>query len=612
MDHFYKSTKKLLLAYYLLFFILIKGISLFSINSTNALSSESVAVQCAVSIPENISVINVFTTSITLQWDEIDGVAYTCKWRIDGTKDDWIDIVSYENQITLSGLEKSTTYEFRVRSDCVNEENSDLSMQSEFSESYIFITTEHDSYCMPKSNALNHYIVNFELGLIDNSSIFNELGYQNFSDIEMVLINGVSYDFSIKTLSNIVPSRSVKEIYIDLNHDRDFNDAGELVFNSKQGQNALPISESISLPDNYREGRTRMRIISRVFSGGFTQTPCNVESGETEDYGIVLVKMRRFPARAQEGDDLIFNVEIGINAPKDIMLRASTKHITTTSEDFVENEFEYSLGEGENWKKNNTDPNLLTIPAGYKKLKIKIATIEDDRFEPNDSLLLSLSTEVEKAEDSGAFVLGIIENDDNPPILSLKQNPKVTEGDLMVITAILDHQSELSVVINEVTLTPKSADASDYYQSTLCTPIIFEPGETIKTFTIQTNEDDIFETDQEFEISLSEVTNATIGLGTVTATIFDDDSPKGIFIYPIPFSNCLNIELPRRNPGYNPAPTQILIYKSNGEVVYSNNFPEHETFIRIYQYELKGIVSKVYFLRIKTPQWTVTYKILTK
>ena len=547
MNHIYKSTKKQLFAYSLLFFILAKGLTLFSslgryINDKDILLSGSDFTQCIASVPKNISDSITLSTSAILRWDKIDGTVYTCKWRKTGTEDDWIDLIVYENHIRLSGLKKSTEYEFRVRSNCINESDPDLSLESEFSESYLFRTTEHDSYCVPKSNAENHYIENFKLGVIDNSSSFDKSGYQDFSGIEMGLISGVSYNFSIKTLPNINPTTRTQEIYIDLNQDNDFYDDGELVFKSKPGQNAL-VAESISLPDHYKEGKTRMRVITRVLDDS-AHSPCDVELGESEDYTVNLIKRITLnslypnPNEAEEGDYLVFNAGLDTIAKEDIVIKVNVEHISTTLEDFV-NEIEYSLDSGESWNKSDEDTNSFIFPEGYKELKFRLATIEDNQFEPNDSLRITLTSEVAYLTIEQESVLGIIENDDDPPIISLKSNPEANEGDLITVTATLNHPSDLEVVINQVTLTPISADTLDYDENSITLPIIFEPGDTVKTFSIQTIEDRLVEDDETFTIELSDVSNATIDSTTVTtATILNDNLPPPILsLKPNPKAN---------------------------------------------------------------------------
>ena len=69
------------------------------------------------------------------------------------------------------------------------------------------------------------------------------------------------------------------------------------------------------------------------------------------------------------------------------------QHIKTTSEDFA-SEIEYSLDGGENWDKNDEDSSSFIFPKGYKELKFRFETIEDDLFEPNDSFRITLTSEI--------------------------------------------------------------------------------------------------------------------------------------------------------------------------------------------------------------------------
>ena len=79
-------------------------------------------------------------------------------------------------------------------------------------------------------------------------------------------------------------------IFIDLNQDGDFTDAGEKVYSNGGVDNidcvpATDVPVSLVIPANALNGTTRMRVINRELMDGNTITPCgNQYYGEVEDY----------------------------------------------------------------------------------------------------------------------------------------------------------------------------------------------------------------------------------------------------------------------------------------------------------------------------------------
>ena len=84
-------------------------------------------------------------------------------------------------------------------------------------------------------------------------------------------------------------------IFIDLNQDGDFVDAGEKVFSNGAASNIACVpatiqSVSLTIPANALNGQTRMRIINAESYSGDIITPClNPGYGETEDYLVTIV-----------------------------------------------------------------------------------------------------------------------------------------------------------------------------------------------------------------------------------------------------------------------------------------------------------------------------------
>jgi len=119
----------------------------------------------------------------------------------------------------------------------------------------------------------------------------NNNGYANFSNINTALEQGNTYNMS---LSPGFPNGQVYseywQVWIDLNQDGDFGDAGELLYNTT---NPTPntINTTISLPNTAVLGNTRLRVSMQYLWGSASPTTdCGgFTYGEVEDYSVTIV-----------------------------------------------------------------------------------------------------------------------------------------------------------------------------------------------------------------------------------------------------------------------------------------------------------------------------------
>jgi hypothetical protein len=101
------------------------------------------------------------------------------------------------------------------------------------------------------------------------------------------------------------PYSSGLAIFIDLNHNGSFADAGEKVYSNGAAANILCIPAStvtgnIVIPSTALDGLTRMRVISAEYTAGNSITPCGAYSyGEVEDYMINILPAGTCPAIGQ-------------------------------------------------------------------------------------------------------------------------------------------------------------------------------------------------------------------------------------------------------------------------------------------------------------------------
>lgn len=151
-------------------------------------------------------------------------------------------------------------------------------------------------YCISKSNMpWEEWIGGVKLSDLDNPSDKTReiagvpfvAGYSDFRDKMVTMRQSKTYTLALRPgLSYATsPADLYWRVWIDFNNDKDFDDAGELVFEKKNGNQ--PILDSIRIPLTAQAGKTMMRISAK--NGAFAM-PCDTfERGEVEDYTVNIL-----------------------------------------------------------------------------------------------------------------------------------------------------------------------------------------------------------------------------------------------------------------------------------------------------------------------------------
>lgn len=152
------------------------------------------------------------------------------------------------------------------------------------------------AYCnpTPAPTGSSYYINSFATtggftNITNNSSGYSSGGYGNFTTMSCSAIQGNSLSFTSAFLSGTFGAR----IWIDWNHDDDFDDVGETVFQTTTY--VSNISGTINVGLTAPAGPTRMRVrIHWLSSTG--PVPCNETTnptyvGETEDYTFNVIPL---------------------------------------------------------------------------------------------------------------------------------------------------------------------------------------------------------------------------------------------------------------------------------------------------------------------------------
>ncbi|HET8573708.1 MAG TPA: GEVED domain-containing protein [Edaphocola sp.] len=154
------------------------------------------------------------------------------------------------------------------------------------------------TYCTPSPapGNSNYYIDDFSTtgGTTNISNLGTGMssgGYGDYSSQKVTVLLGDSFDFSSQFAAFNTFGAT---IWVDWNHDGDFDDPGEDVFNTTTYVSS--ISGTIAVPNTAAVGATRMRIRIHWLSSLGPTSPCNetynsTYVGETEDYTIQVTPL---------------------------------------------------------------------------------------------------------------------------------------------------------------------------------------------------------------------------------------------------------------------------------------------------------------------------------
>ena len=166
----------------------------------------------------------------------------------------------------------------------------------------------------------------------------------------------------------------------------------------------------------------------------------------------------------------------------------------------------------------------LTVRAGEAMGTFTVPTAQDATDEEKETFTVTLSGVSENALIEKATAQGTINDDDEPPVLSVTAvDSEVIEGESATFTVTLAPASGQIVTVLALSGTDESFDhtatrGKDYaiYEEVLA----FEPGEISKTVTLATTDDELDEADEEtFGLSVAFPTNATLAGGSLVSTL---------------------------------------------------------------------------------------------
>ncbi|MFL5328736.1 MAG: SdrD B-like domain-containing protein [Gemmataceae bacterium] len=246
---------------------------------------------------------------------------------------------------------------------------------------------------------------------------------------------------------------------------------------------------------------------------------------------------------ATEGSPLVFSISMSNPSSNNIVLDLTgTSGTATAGVDFTTTNFEYSIDGRANWL-SGTGPTgtQVILPALGTSILVRVATIQDNIDEPNETFTLSGSAV------SGAITAinsgtGTIVDDDPAPAITIG-NGSVKEGGLIVFSISLTNPSWSPIVLDLTAFGGTATAGVDYQAANFefsidggttwlpaigpnGTQVTIPAGGTSILTRIATIQDTITETNETFTLSANVISGAALVGNPAQGTIIDDDPPS--------------------------------------------------------------------------------------
>lgn len=147
-------------------------------------------------------------------------------------------------------------------------------------------TTMAPTYCTAGATSTLYEKISKVVFADINKSSTSTAGYEDFTSTVGNVTAGSTYTITVTGNSDSYNNDQVI-VWIDLNNDKDFNDAGEQVFIS--AKKTTPWTGSITIPATATIGNTRMRVRLHDSVIGGNATNCGTSTyGQVEDYTLAI------------------------------------------------------------------------------------------------------------------------------------------------------------------------------------------------------------------------------------------------------------------------------------------------------------------------------------
>ena len=215
-------------------------------------------------------------------------------------------------------------------------------------------------------------------------------------------------------------------------------------------------------------------------------------------------------ARGAEDGELAFNLTLTESSSREVTVQYALQDGQAVSG------LDYEAQTGE-----------VTFAAGQAESRLSVTLIDDALDEPDEALLLQLSSPV-NADLANERSLGWIEDNDEPPALSIGDADAVPEGGVLGFAVELSGATGRTVTVPYRTGGGTAAPGLDYRADEGV--LTFEPGEVMHELEVAVLEDAFDEPEETLSMNLGEASHATVGVVTGIGSITDNDEPPALSI----------------------------------------------------------------------------------
>ena len=231
--------------------------------------------------PAGFSVDNAANTTADLSWNAVLAANdYNVRYRPTGTPT-WTTVNGITTLSTqLTGLAECTEYEVQVSTTC--DTGSTGYTASDYFNTLGCGACQDLSYCASNSvDASEEWIDEVTIGTYTNNS-GSDNGYGDYTGAPIDVNQGQTVNFTLTPGYGGQAWDEYFEIFIDYNHDGDFDDADEQAYDAS-GLNNAAVSGSFTVPATATPGITRLRVVMRYNQSAGNCT-VDFDFGEVEDY----------------------------------------------------------------------------------------------------------------------------------------------------------------------------------------------------------------------------------------------------------------------------------------------------------------------------------------
>lgn len=230
---------------------------------------------CNGTAPVGLAANSITQTGAKIDWDAVANATYILRYK-KANDTNWTEVNNLTtNTYTISGLTLNTAYNVSVATICSGTVGTYAT--TDFS-------TKGIEYCTAGATSTSYEkISNVTFANINNNST-STAGYEDFTAVTGNVTAGQAYAFTATFTGTSYDTDQIL-VWIDLNQDGDFEDAGEQVLVTAKKKS--PWTGNITIPATALAGKTRMRV--RLHDSSLTpnSTPCGTSSyGQVEDYSL--------------------------------------------------------------------------------------------------------------------------------------------------------------------------------------------------------------------------------------------------------------------------------------------------------------------------------------